>query len=142
MLERRLAIIYARAPIGGAFLSAVADRFGFWGPPGKTNVAWGNFHDFTVYVAQVNSFLPPKWAPALAWLATSAELFLGITLILGLWPRPVCVASAALLAIFGVAMAVSFGIKRPLDASVFSASAGALVLGLIDGVHGWHHADT
>jgi len=35
-----------------------------------------------------------------------------------------------LLALFGAAMAISFGIKSPLDYSVFSASAGALVLAL------------
>jgi hypothetical protein len=31
---------------------------------------------------------------------------------------------------FGTAMAISFGIKSPLDYSVFSASAGALLLAL------------
>jgi hypothetical protein len=35
-----------------------------------------------------------------------------------------------LLAIFGIAMAISFGPKSPLDYSVFSASAGALLLAL------------
>ena len=38
--------------------------------------------------------------------------------------------SAALLALFGTAMACSFGLKSPLDYSVLSASAGALLLGL------------
>jgi hypothetical protein len=33
-----------------------------------------------------------------------------------------------LLALFGTAMAISFGIKSPLDYSVFSASAAALLL--------------
>jgi len=32
--------------------------------------------------------------------------------------------------LFGTAMAISFGIKTPLDYSVFSASAGALLLSL------------
>jgi hypothetical protein len=40
----------------------------------------------------------------------------------------VALGSAVLLALFGIAMAISFGIKSPLDYSVFSASAGALVL--------------
>jgi len=42
----------------------------------------------------------------------------------------VALGSAVLLALCGVAMAISFGIKSPLDYSVFSASAGALVLAL------------
>jgi hypothetical protein len=41
--------------------------------------------------------------------------------------------SAALLALFGFAMAISFGLKSPLDYSVFSASAGAVLLALYEG---------
>lgn len=40
----------------------------------------------------------------------------------------VALGSAVLLAIFGTAMAISLGLKSPLDYSVFSASAGALLL--------------
>ncbi|RPH64106.1 MAG: DoxX family protein, partial [Myxococcaceae bacterium] len=49
-------------------------------------------------------------------------------LVLGVWRRPVALASAALLLIFALAMALSLGIKSPLDYSVFSASAAALLL--------------
>jgi hypothetical protein len=40
----------------------------------------------------------------------------------------VALASAGLLAVFAIAMAISFGIKEPLDYSVFSASAAALLV--------------
>ena len=40
----------------------------------------------------------------------------------------VALASAGLLLIFALAMALSLGIKSPLDYSVFSASAAALLL--------------
>lgn len=122
----RLGILYLRVALGSAFLSAVADRFGLWGKHSD----WGNFANFTSYTAKVNSFMPAFTIPFLAWAATAAELSLGIALILGLWPRWVPFASAALLALFGTAMAISFGIKSPLDYSVFSASAGALLLAL------------
>jgi uncharacterized membrane protein YphA (DoxX/SURF4 family) len=56
---------------------------------------------------------------------------LGLALILGIWPRWVALGSAALLALFGTAMAISFGFKSPLDYSVFSASAGALLLAFV-----------
>ncbi len=123
---QRLAILYARIALGGAFLSAVADRFGFWGKYG----GWGNFANFTHYVAQVNSFMPAFIIPFLAWAATAAELFFGVGLILGIWPRWVALGAATLLFLFGTAMAISFGIKSPLDYSVFSASAGAALLAL------------
>jgi uncharacterized membrane protein YphA (DoxX/SURF4 family) len=80
------------------------------------------------YTAQVNSFMPASTIPFLAWTATLAEFGLGVALLLGVWPRRVALGSAVLLALFGIAMAISFGIKSPLDYSVFSASAGALAL--------------
>lgn len=74
--------------------------------------------------------MPAFIVPFLAWAATVAELIFGISLILGLRLRWTALCSALLLAMFGTAMATSFGIKSPLDYSVFSASAGALLLAL------------
>jgi uncharacterized membrane protein YphA (DoxX/SURF4 family) len=78
----------------------------------------------------VNAFMPAAVIPFLAWAATVAETSLGIALIAGFQLRRVALASAALLAVFGTAMAISLGPKSPLDYSVFSASAGALLLAL------------
>src|SRR6202030_720787 len=122
----RAGILYARIALGAAFLSAVADRFGLWGKYG----GWGNFANFTRYTAQVNSFMPAFIIPFLARAATATELFLGIGLVVGIWPRWVAFGAATLLFLFGTAMAISFGIKSPLDYSVFSASAAALLLAL------------
>lgn len=121
---QRVAIFYARIALGAAFLSAVADRFGLWGKYG----GWRNFATFTAYTGQVNSFMPKFLIPSLAWAATIAETSLGIGLILGLWPRWVALGAAFLLFLFGAAMTISFGLKSPLDYSVFSASAAALLL--------------
>jgi putative oxidoreductase len=122
----RLGIVYARIALGAAFLSAVADRFGLWGKYG----GWRTFANFEKYTAQVNSFMPTPTIPFLAWAATVAELCFGIALIFGIWTRWVARGSAVLLFLFGTAMAISFGIKSPLDYSVFSASAGAFLLSL------------
>jgi len=123
----RWGILYSRIALGAAFLSGIADRFGLY--TGR-NVGYGNFAGFVEYTAKVNSFMPAVTIPFLAWAATAAELLLGIGLIVGVWPRRVAFASALLLVLFGIAMAISFGIKSPLDYSVFSASAGAVLLGL------------
>jgi putative oxidoreductase len=121
-----LAIFYARVALGAAFLSGIASRFGLFGK----NVGYGNFANFVKYTAEVNAFMPAYTIPFLAWSATVAELVLGIALILGVWPRWAALGSAVLLALFGIAMAISFGIKSPLDYSVFSASAAAVLLAL------------
>jgi len=122
----RWAIRYARIALGAAFLSAVADRFGLW----SKNVVWGDFAHFVQYAAQVNSFMPAFMIPFLAWAATVAEIVLGVMLLAGIRLRWAALGSAVLLALFGTAMAISFGLKSPLDYSVFSASAGALLLAL------------
>lgn len=123
-VPERFGILYARIALGAAFLSAVADRFGLWGK----NSAWGNFANFEKYTAQVNSFMPSSIIPFLSWIATAAELSFGIALILGLWTRWAALGAAALLFLFATAMAISFGIKTPLDYSVYSASAAALLI--------------
>jgi uncharacterized membrane protein YphA (DoxX/SURF4 family) len=115
---------YARLALGVAFLSGIASRFGLWGK----GVGYGSYEAFEQYTAEVNAFMPRATVPFLAWAATAAELGLGLLLVLGVWRRPVALASAALLLIFALAMALSLGIKSPLDYSVFSASAAALLL--------------
>jgi putative oxidoreductase len=122
----RAAVLYARVALGAAFLSAVASRFGLW----DRTLDLKHFANFMQYAAEVNSFLPKTAIPFVAWAATAAETSCGILLILGLWPRWVALASALLLAMFGTAMAISFGVKSPMDYSVFSASAAAVWLTL------------
>jgi putative oxidoreductase len=123
----RWAIVYARIALGAAFLSGIASRFGLWGK----DVGYGNFAGFVRYTAEVNSFMPAATIPFLAWAATAAELLLGIALVIGFRWRLAAFGSAVLLLLFATAMAISFGIKSPLDYSVFSASAGALLLALV-----------
>jgi putative oxidoreductase len=120
----RAGILYARIALGTAFLSAVASRFGLW----DRTLDLKHFVRFLEYAAEVNSFLPRSVIPFVAWTATAAETSLGVLLILGLWPRWVSLASALLLAVFATAMAISFGLKSPMDYSVYSASSAALLL--------------
>ncbi len=122
MGRERAAMLYARLALGTAFLSAVASRLGLYGK------ASSGFKNFLAYTAEVNSFMPAVTIPYLAWGATVAEIVLGVGLILGLWLRWTAAGAAVLLAIFGTAMAISFGIKSPMDYSVFSASAAAALL--------------
>jgi uncharacterized membrane protein YphA (DoxX/SURF4 family) len=114
----------ARVALGAAFLSGIASRFGLWG----RDAGYGNFANFVRYTAEVNAFMPASAIPFLAWAATVGELALGLALVLGLWPKWTAFGSAVLLALFGLAMAASMGIKEPLDYSVFSAMGAALLL--------------
>ena len=123
----RVALVYARFALGLAFLSAVAARFGLW----QGRISYEYFARFLVYAAQVNSFMPVRIVPLLAWTATVAETTFGIALIVGFRTRWAAFGSAILLAMFGTAMAISFGPESPMDYSVFSASACAVLVGLL-----------
>ena len=120
--------VFLRVALGVTFLAAVTDRFGLWGPPGTNNVAWGNFENFLTYTALLNPYLPAAWIPAIGWLVTVAETLLGLALIAGVQTRKVAALSGILLLAFAFGMAVDTGIKAPLNYSVFTASAGALLL--------------
>lgn len=124
--SERIGVLYARFALGAAFLSAVAGRFGL----SETTFDLKHFTSFLEYAAEVLSFMPKTAIPYFAWAATVCETSFGILLILGLWPRWVSLASAILLAMFGTAMAISFGLKSPMDYSVYSASGAAVLLAL------------
>ena len=121
----RAAPLALRWSLAVTLLSAVADRFGIWGPPGAANVSWGDWSHFVAYTAKVNSFLPAVVAPFLAVGSTAAEALLGVALIAGVFPRTVAWASVMLLVLFAGAMTLSFGIKAPLNLSVLVDAAAA-----------------
>jgi len=124
----RYSVAFLRLMLGAAFLNGIASRFGLYG----RNVGYGNYANYVKYTGEVNSFMPSWSIPYLANAATAAELSFGLMLALGLWVRWAAYGSAALLALFGIAMAISFGIVSPLDYSVFSACAGAIVIAVYE----------
>ena len=124
----RWSAVILRLALAAAFASAVADRFGLWGPHGAPAVAWGDWQHFRAYSDQLNWFLPSVLRPAAALLATLAEGTFAVALILGVRLRETAFASAVLLFLFGFAMTLARGPKPPLDYSVFTAAAAALFL--------------
>jgi uncharacterized membrane protein YphA (DoxX/SURF4 family) len=122
--------VYLRLALAAGFLAAVTDRFGFWGPPGTANVAWGDFQQFAVYTARLNPWAPTALISPLAWLVTGAEIVLSVALIAGVATRQMALASGVLLGLFALGMTVGTGLKSALNASVFAASAGALALAM------------
>jgi len=130
--SRGLLTIAMRVALALAFLSAVADRFGFLGPPGTPGVTWGNFAKFVSYSAAVNSFAPSMLQFPLAITATILEISLGVLLLVGLLTRYAAVAASLLLLLFAAAMTISLGLKPVLDYSVLSAMCGAFFLAAED----------
>ena len=123
-----LITVYLRLAIGIGFLSAVADRLGWWGPPGTPNVSWGNLQNFLTYTAKLNPWFPGSWVPAIGWAATICEICFGVMLIIGYRTRLAAVLSGLLTLAFAVGMVCGVGIHPPLNYSVFAVSAGSFLL--------------
>ena len=128
MSENKVIILFVRLALAFAFLSAVADRFGFWGASGESNVAWGDFAAFEGYVAYLNPFLSQGMVFILSWIVTIAEVVLALMLIIGFKLRLASMLSGIMLLGFGLFMTVIMGIKVPFDYSVFTASATCFIL--------------
>jgi len=124
---------FLRVALAAGFLSAVADRFGLWGPAGAPNVAWGAWQPFMDYVAKLNWFAPPASIPILAWASTVAEVVLAIGLLIGWQLRWFALAAGLLLLSFAITMTLALGVKAPLDFSVFAAAGGAFLLAASSG---------
>src|ERR1700756_1445729 len=109
---------FLRIALAAGFLSAVADRFGLWGPAGAANVAWGAWQPFVDYVAKLNWFAPPASTAILAWAATVAEVVLGIGLLIGWQLRWFALAAGLLLLSFSITLIFALGGKTTLGLSV------------------------
>jgi uncharacterized membrane protein YphA (DoxX/SURF4 family) len=119
-MKKRLvgtAVLLLRVALAAAFLSAVADRLGLWGPAGTEGVEWGDLAHFNAYVAKLNWFLPASIIPWVGWAATLAESLLAVGLLVGWQLRWIALASAMLLLSFAITMLIGLGPKAPLDYS-------------------------
>lgn len=121
--------LFARIAIAMSFLSAVADRFGWWTPVlGSENIVWGNMSNFIAYTGVLVPWVSKQILPVLAWLVTIAEVVFGVLLIIGYQKRIVALLSGVLLLTFAFSMMFFSSLKAPLDYSVFTASACSFLL--------------
>lgn len=121
----RLVKLFLRLALSLGFLSAVADRFGWWG---KDISVWGNWANFVAYTKIINPWASEGIASALAGIATAAEVIFALFLILGFKTELTARLSGYLLIVFALAMMTSTGIKGVFDFSVLSAAAAAFAL--------------
>ena len=117
--------LFLRFALSASFLSAVADRFGWW--PAEMS-AWGNWENFVAYTQVINPWLPEALVSPIAMVATATEIIFPLCLLLGFKTELFAKLSGILLLLFALAMTFSTGIKGPFDYSVFSASSAAFAL--------------
>ena len=120
----KLPQLFLRLAISVTMLSAIADRFGFWGD----NSAWGNWENFEKYTRQLTFFLPETLSTFSAYTATFLEMLFPLMLILGFKTKIAAYGTGILLLVFALSMSIALGIKAPLDYSVWVGSAAAFLL--------------
>ena len=122
--SNQLQQLFLRLTLAITLLSAVADRFGFWGK----NSTWGNWQNFENYTKQITAFLPESLSIFGASAATSLEIIFALFLLLGYKTKLTAFATGILLLLFALSMSITLGIKAPLDYSVWIGSAAAFLL--------------
>jgi uncharacterized membrane protein YphA (DoxX/SURF4 family) len=120
-----------RIAIAVPYLWFVSDRMGLLGAYGQAHVGWGDWKHFLEYAQKTMRFLPASVVPIFGVAATICEFTFGSLLLCGLFTRFAAVGSGILSFLFGVSMAVSFGIESPLGYSVFTVSAASFLLATI-----------
>lgn len=127
-MDKKVIKLFLRLAISAGFLSAVADRFGWWA---KEISVWGTWNSFLEYTQLINPWIPAALIPAVGIVASGAEIVFALFLIIGFKTELFAKLSGLLLLIFALSMTFSTGIKGAFDFSVFSASAGAFALSLL-----------
>ena len=81
----RVVRVALRVSLAAGFLSAVADRFGWWEPFGQGS--WGGMGPFADYAHQLAPFASGWLLTVIVWAATAAEATLGVLLLTGWRPK-------------------------------------------------------
>jgi uncharacterized membrane protein YphA (DoxX/SURF4 family) len=117
-----IATILMRFALATGFLSAVGSRLSLWG---SHSSGWTGFMGYT---KSLNSFAPASLIPLLAVTSTILETGFAILLLIGYKTRWAALVVSMLTLLFALTMTYSFGLKEPLDYSVFAFSASAFLL--------------
>ena len=128
IINQKSVKIFLRLALSVGFLSAVADRFGFWS---KEVSAWGNWDNFVAYTKLLNPLVPESLVNPVAIIATAAEIVFAIFLLLGFKTELFARLSGYLLLLFALSMTFFTNIKGAFDYSVFTASGAAFALSLM-----------
>lgn len=117
--------LFLRFALASSFLSAVADRLGYWN---EAVSVWGNWENFLAYTQVINPWLPSGLISIVGLIATIAEVVFAFCLLIGFKTELFAKLSGILLLLFALSMTFSTGIKGAFDYSVLSAAGAAFAL--------------
>ena len=123
-----IAQLLLRLALGFGFILPVLDRMGYFGNPGDSNVAWGDWSNFIAYTNQLMPYIDLSTAFYFGLTATVLELLFGISLISGYKVKYIALGSFVLTLIFALSMMFFIHFRAPFNFSVFVVSFSSLLL--------------
>src|SRR3546814_10129374 len=111
--------LYLRLAIAAGFLSAVADRLGFWSVEMSI---WGNWESFLAYTQLLNPWVSAGWIPAIGFILPAAEVVFASFLLVGFKTELCAVLSGVLLLLFALSMIFSTAYKGVFQLLMLLAS--------------------
>ena len=77
-MKENIIKLFLRLALAASFLSAVADRFGWWG---AQYTVWGTWDKFIDYTRLINPWLPDSMVGVAGGVATGAEVLFACCLL-------------------------------------------------------------
>ena len=126
------AIYFAKVSLAISYLSAVFDRFGFWGHLGETGVSWGSMTNFFKHVSTLCPWAPESMIPVIGWVITVLEAIIAFCCIINLKNKIINTANIFILILFILSMSLFQSVKMMINFSVMVCCASALLIYLAD----------
>ncbi len=125
-------IYFSKVSLAIGYLSAVCDRFGFWGNLGEKGVSWGSMANFFKHVSILCPWAPESMIPVIGWVVTVLEAVIALTYIINVKNKIINIANILMLILFALSMSFFQSIKMMFNFSVLVCCAAALLIYLAD----------
>ena len=125
-------IYFAKVSLAISYLSAVFDRFGFWGHFGETGVSWGSMTQFFKHVSTLCPWATENMIPVIGWMVTVLEALIALAYIINAKNKIINYANIFLLILFIISMSLFQSIKMMINFNVIVCFSTALLIYFAD----------
>ncbi len=125
-------IYFAKVSLAISYLSAVFDRFGFWGHFGETGVSWGSMTQFFKHVSILCPWAPENIIPVIGWVVTVLEAVIALSYIINANNKFINIANIFILILFIISMSLFQSIKMMINFNVIVCFALSLLIYFAD----------
>lgn len=125
-------IYFAKVSLAISYLSAVFDRFGFWGHLGETGVSWGSMTQFFKHVSTLCPWATENMIPVIGWVVTVLEALIALAYIINAKNKIINYANIFLLILLIISMSLFQSIKMMINFNIIVCFSTALLIYFAD----------